>query len=92
MIDTVLKLVKATLGYSTDVRDMLLKKIIESVVDELEKNKGIVLDEKNNEQVMFICDLVVFRYKNQGASIMPRNLEYRLRNIIVRYRGKANVG
>lgn len=92
MIDTVLKLVKATLGYSTDVRDMLLKKIIESVVDELEKNKGIVLDEKNNEQVMFICDLVVFRYKNQGASIMPRNLEYRLRNIIVRYRGKADVG
>lgn len=89
----ILNLVKAILGYRTNVRDMLLEKIIDSVVDELEEVKGVPFDFNNNEIVMYVVDMVVFRYQNLGGGTMPRNLEYRLRNLIVKYRkvGEVNV-
>ena len=89
----ILNLVKAILGYRTNVRDMLLEKIIDSVVDELEKVKGVPFDFGNNEIVMYVVDVAVFRYQNLGGGTIPRNLEYRLRNLIVKYRevGEANV-
>ena len=89
----VLNLVKAILGYRTNVRAMLLEKIIDSVVDELEEVKGIPFDFDNNEIVMYVVDMAVFRYQNLGGGTMPRNLEYRLRNLIVKYRkaGEADV-
>lgn len=89
----VLNLVKAILGYRTNVRDMLLEKIIDSVVDELEKIKGVPFDFGNNEIVMYVVDMTVFRYQNLGGGTIPRNLEYRLRNLIVKYRkaGGADV-
>lgn len=90
--DSILNLVKAVLGYRSTVRDELLKAIIKSVITELKDNKGIVLDLKSDEQVMFIVDLAAFRYKHQGGETMPRNLEYRLRNLIIKYRGKNDVG
>lgn len=87
----VLNLVKAILGYRTNVRDMLLEKIIDSVVDELEKVKGVPFAFENNEIVMYVVDMTVFRYQNLGGGTMPRNLEYRLRNLIVKYRGGGSV-
>lgn len=90
--DSILNLVKAVLGYRSAVRDELLKVIIKSVITELKDNKGIVLELKSDEQVMFIVDLAAFRYKHQGGETMPRNLEYRLRNLIIKYRGKNDVG
>lgn len=89
----ILNLVKAILGYRTNVRDELLLRIIDSVVDELEKVKGVPFDFNNNEIVMYVVDTVVFRYQNLGGGTMPRNLEYRLRNLIVKYRkvGEVNV-
>lgn len=90
--DSILNLVKAVLGYRSTVRDELLKAIIKSVITELKDNKGIVLEPKSDEQGMFIVDLAAFRYKHQGGETMPRNLEYRLRNLIIKYRGKNDVG
>lgn len=89
----VLNLVKAILGYRTNVRDELLSRIIDSVVDELEKVKGVPFDFGNNEIVMYVVDVAVFRYQNLGGGTIPRNLEYRLRNLIVKYRkvGEADV-
>ena len=87
----VLNLVKAILGYRTNVRDMLLEKIIDSVVDELEKVKGVPFDFNNNEIVMYVADMAVFRYQNLGGGTTPRNLEYRLRNLIVKYREVGEV-
>lgn len=87
----VLNLVKAILGYRTNVRDTLLEKIIDSVVDELEKVKGVPFDFENNEIVMYVADMVVFRYQNLGSGSAPRNLEYRLRNLIVKYRKVGEV-
>ena len=85
--DKILNLVKATLGYKSSVRDELLKVIIQSVIDELEIQKRITLNYDNSEHLMFIVDYSVFRYENKGAGVMPRNLEYRLRNLIIKFGG-----
>ena len=85
--DKILSLVKATLGYKSSVRDELFKVIIKSIVDELEIQKRITLKYDNSEHLMFIVDYAVFRYENKGAGTLPRNLEYRLRNLIVKFGG-----
>ena len=85
--DKILGLVKATLGYKSSVRDELLKVIVKSIIDELENQKRIKLDFENAEHLMFVCDYSVFRYENKGAGVIPRNLEYRLRNLMVKYGG-----
>ena len=85
--DKILGLVKATLGYKSAVRDELLKVIIKSIVDELEIQKRITLKYDNSEHIMFVVDYAVFRYENKGAGTLPRNLEYRLRNLMVKYGG-----
>lgn len=85
--DKILDLVKATLGYKSNVRDELLKVIIQSVIDELEIQKRIKLDYDNAEHLMFVVDYACFRYENKGGGTIPRNLEYRLRNLIIKYGG-----
>ena len=85
--DKILGLVKATLGYKSAVRDELLKVIIKSIVDELEIQKRITLNYDNSEHLMFVVDYAVFRYENKGGGTIPRNLEYRLRNLIIKYGG-----
>ncbi len=85
--DKILSLVKATLGYKSAVRDELLKVIIKSVADELEIQKRIKLDFENAEHIMFVVDYACFRYENKGGGTIPRNLEYRLRNLMVKYGG-----
>ena len=85
--DKILGLVKATLGYKSSVRDELLKAIIKSVADELETQKRITLNYDNSEHLMFIVDYSVFRYENKGGGTIPRNLEYRLRNLIIKFGG-----
>lgn len=85
--DKILGLVKATLGYKSAVRDELLKVIVNSVIDELEIQKRISIDFENAEHLMFVVDYAVFRYENKGAGTIPRNLEYRLRNLMVKYGG-----
>ena len=85
--DKILGLVKASLGYKSSVRDELLQAIIKSVVDELTIQKRISLNAENSEHLMFVVDYTVFRYENKGGSVMPRNLEYRLRNLIIKFGG-----
>lgn len=85
--DKILGLVKATLGYKSSVRDELLKVIIKSIIDELEIQKRITLKYDNSEHLMFIVDYAAFRYENKGAGTLPRNLEYRLRNLIIKFGG-----
>ena len=85
--DKILNLVKATLGYKSSVRDELLKVIIKSVIDELEIQKRISIKYDNSEHIMFVVDYAVFRYENKGGGTLPRNLEYRLRNLMVKCGG-----
>ena len=83
MHETVLPLVKATLGYRSEVRDLLLKAIINGIEAEMKNTYGLTPDPEDSEHIMFVCDLAVFRYKNQGGSTMPRNLDFRLKNLII---------
>lgn len=85
--ESALDLLKATLGYKSNVRDVLLKKIIEGVISELTDEKGIKLEYDNTSHLMFVVDLSAFRYDNKGGNVMPRNLEYRLRNLIIKFGG-----
>lgn len=82
-----LDLLKATLGYKSNVRDELLTIIVSGVIAELTSEKGILLNFNNSSHLMFVVDLSAFRYDNKGGNVMPRNLEYRLRNLIIKFGG-----
>jgi len=81
---TVLELVKARLGISTNVRDTYLLAIVDGVIKELEDEKGIILDSTNSYHLMFVVDYSTWRYQNRDSEgAMPRYLQYRLHNLIV---------
>ena len=78
-----LELLKANLGISltTTTRDEYLQAIIDSVTNELENTKG--LDLTSQVAQMFVVDYAAWRYRERGEGIMPRNLQYRLHNLMV---------
>lgn len=87
---TILDLIKARIGISTDVRDTYLLAIIDGIIKELEDEKGIALDSENDNQLMFIVDYATWRYQSRDSSgAMPQHLMWRLRNLYVS--GGANV-
>jgi len=80
----VVSLAKERLGIKTSVRDTYLTAIADSVVKELEDEKGLVLDGANPYHLMFVVDFVTWRYQSRDESgAMPRHLQYRLHNLII---------
>lgn len=89
---TILDLVKARIGISTTVRDTYLLAVIEGIITELEKEKGITLDSENDNHLMFIVDYATFRYQNRDyTGALPQHLYFRLRNLYVNSGGKEDV-
>ncbi|UPH47712.1 hypothetical protein [Listeria innocua] len=84
--DTILELIKAREGISSNVRDTYLLAIIDGVIQELENEKSIALDEKDANHLMFVVDYTSWRYNNRDSDDMPRHLQYRLHNLIIQYR------
>ena len=81
---TVLDLVKASLGISSNVRDTCISAIIDGVIKELEDEKGIVLDGTNPYHLMFVVDYSKWRYKNKDSEgAMPRHLQFRMHNLVI---------
>lgn len=81
---TILDLVKARLGISTNVRDAYLNSIIESIITELEDEKGITLVADNANHLMFIVDYSSWRYQSRDSTgAMPEHLKWRLKNLYV---------
>ena len=81
---TVLDLVKARLGISSNVRDTYISAIIDGVIKELEDEKGIVLDGTNPYHLMFVVDYATWRYQNRDSEgAMPRHLQFRLHNLMI---------
>ena len=62
---TVVALVKERLGIKTDVRDTYLTVIVDSVIEELEDEKGLVLDGANPYHLMFVVDYATWRYQSR---------------------------
>lgn len=86
---TILELVKARIGISSNIRDTYLVAIIEGVIDELEKEKGITLNPQSNNHIMFIVNYSEWRYSNRDSSKgLPKNLQWDLKNLYVNSGGK----
>lgn len=85
----VLSLVKARLGISTKVRDTYLTAIIDGVIQELDEEKGLVLNGTDPNHLMFVVDYATWRYQSRDSDTgMPRHLQYRLHNLFLHARGE----
>lgn len=81
---TVLQLVKARLGITSNIRDTYLAAIIEGVKREIIDEQGIILESQNPSHLMFVVDMVSWRYQNKDSpGGMPRHLQFRLHNLII---------
>ena len=82
--ETVLQLVKARLGITTNVRDSYIEAIVQGVIKELEDVQGLVLDGANPYHLMFVVDYSTWRYKNRDSEgAMPRHLQFRMHNLVI---------
>ncbi len=87
-VSSVIELVKARLGITSPVRDVFLYTIINSIIKELEDEKGLVLDGTNPYHLMFIVDFATWRYQSRDSDKgMPRHLQYRLHNLVIHLGG-----
>jgi hypothetical protein len=83
-VAAIVALVKERLGIKTTVRDTYLTAIVNGVVTELADEKGIILDEANPYHLLFCVDYACWRYQSRDSDkAMPRDLQYRLHNLIV---------
>lgn len=99
-ITTALELTKARLGISSTIRDALLRNAVESVVEELESEKGVVVKYDSPLHLDFVKDYATYRYQSVNSTetiftnntlSMPRHLQFRLHNLIVSQVGVSNV-
>jgi len=89
--EMILQLTKARIGISSIARDSYISSIIESIIKELEDEKGILLSDTNANHKMFIVDYATWRYQNRdGDKGMPRNLKFRFNNIMIHNGGVKN--
>lgn len=99
-VEIALELTKARLGISTTIRDALLLNAVKSVVEELEDEKGITLNYDSPLHLDFVKDYATWRYQSVGDTqlsaarvplAMPRHLQFRLHNLIIRQSGERRV-
>lgn len=91
-ITQILDIMKNEIGISTNTRDSYFTTIIESIIKELEGEKGIVLEPDNINHLMFIANYSTWRYGNRDSTgSMPRHLQWRLHNLFINSGGKKNV-
>jgi hypothetical protein len=86
-IPQIVSLVKSSIGITSGVRDTYLTAIASGVVKELEDEKGLLLEGSNPYHLMFCVDLTEWRYKEGSKADMPRNLQYRLHNLMIHVGG-----
>ena len=83
-VEQTLALVKERLGIRSTVRDTYLKAIVQSVIKELEDEKGLALDGTNHYHLLFVCDYATWRYQSRDeVGAIPRHLQYRLHNFML---------
>lgn len=81
-------LTKAKLGISSNARDGYIETIIDGIKAEWENVQGIKgLDYTRPDVLDLIADYAAFRYKTHDPGPMPRHLQFRLRNLWVKYAG-----
>ncbi|HHX28249.1 MAG TPA: hypothetical protein GX716_04465 [Firmicutes bacterium] len=97
-VNTVVTLVKARLGITTEIRDSYITAIANGVLKELSDEKGLVLDGTSLYHMLFVVDLATWRYQSvtDGSKTpqtsMPRHLQYRLHNLMIHVGAAAEEG
>lgn len=91
-MDNVLILFKLDLGISHNLRDTYFYATLNSSKSELEK-KGIILDLNDIEDQMLLSDYSTWKYRKRTEDVpLSKNLDYRIKNRIVKSRGDNYVG
>lgn len=66
------------------MRDIYLTAIVAGVIEELEDEKGLVLDGTNPSHLLFVVDYATWHYQSRDSNAgMPRHLQYRLHSFFV---------
>lgn len=95
-METLARLTAERLGVSSkrsyERRKEYFEAIVTSIIDELERQHGIVYDDTNHTLRLFIVDLATYRYQavsdittttTQHSLALPRHLLRRLHNLIL---------
>ena len=90
MENVVLPLIKARLGISTSVRDLLLNAIIAGIVSDCQNTHGIALDAGKPEHVLFVLDWATWKYQHPEDGATPRSIQYRLKNLVIKKEARAD--
>ncbi len=86
-ISIVLQLVKETKGIrSSNARDTYISAIINGVIQELTEEKGIGINLENANHLLFVTDYASWRY-DHSKEPLPRDLQFRLHNMIIHSHG-----
>ena len=90
MNETVLPLLKARLGISSQSRDAVLNTIIGGIVSECENVHGIVLDIDKPDHVLFVLDWSTWKYSHPEDGVTPRSIQFRMKNLIIKKAGSKD--
>jgi len=87
-MQTVLEMLKVDLGISHQSRDGYLNNVIQGCVEEL-KDKGIMLDLEQTDDVMLLSDYAAWRYRKRTEDVpLAKNLDLRIKNARTKERAK----
>lgn len=82
-VTQIVGLLKLKLGIATTVQDERLTHLVEAIMDEMEIEKGIVLNLDSQRHTSFITDYAEYRYRNVGED-MPRYLMHRYYSLFLK--------
>lgn len=89
-LNTVVDLTKERLGIRSIARDPYISDLVQSVLDELDKQQELELDPTDMSHAMFCADYAAWRYQSRDKEgSMPRHLKFRLHNLILSTRRQA---
>ena len=91
MEQELLEMLKARLGISTDKRDLLLKQIIQGIIDECKMMYGVKIIYCPCH-VLFVLDWATWKYNHPDSEVTPRSILFRLHNLIVKEVASEDVG
>lgn len=92
-VQRALSLTKAKLGITSTVRDELIQANIEAIIDELQTEKGLILNLDSPNLLMFVVDYATWRYqsvelvKPEEAPEMPSHILLRLHSLMISSNG-----
>lgn len=87
-MEQILKLLKLDLGISHDKRDAFLNALIANGVKDL-ASRGIILNENDVEDQILVSDYAAWHYRKRLEDApLSNNLQWRIRNRIVKERAK----